>query len=90
MVAINDSVRTTVVRFHVSNCFYSVGLSQSIGHDAVTVVHTMNSVLLSYIAGPVTNKSSDYGLDNYKHFRSSTQPTHTKVVKEHVRTGELN
>jgi len=50
----------------------------------------MSSVLLSYIAGPVTNKSSEYGIDNYKHFRSSTQPTHTKVVKEHVRTGELN
>lgn len=90
MVAINISVDTTVLGFHVSNCFYSVAPSQSIGHDALNVVHRMNSVLLSCIAGPVTNKSSDYGLDNYKHFRSSTQPTHTKVVKEHVRTGELN
>jgi len=84
VVAISESIDTTVVRFHVSNCFYSVAPSQSIGHDAL---NTMNSVLLSYIAGPVTNKSSDYGSDNYKHFRSSTQPTHTKVVKEHVRTG---
>jgi hypothetical protein len=88
--AINSSVDTTVVRFHVSNCFYSVAPSQSIGHDALTVVHRINSILLSNLAGPVTNKSSDYGLDNYKHFRSSTQPTHTKVVKQHVKTGELN
>ena len=53
-------------------------------------VNRTNPDLLSYIAGPVTNKFSYYVLYKYKYFRSSTTQSALPKVVKHERTGELS